>query len=298
MALALLFASLPGPWLTLGLPAGLLFALLDRRVAARAAGVVVVALVAALMVGSTMGGVLLGVGAGVTVVSAAVVARGDRPLGMDTLLAPALATGGLALAAVVTIGGEAVTRWESALAEGVAQGGRRAVEQYRAFGMSSDSLVALEALTRDVAEALVAVWPALATLALWLGAWLGHRVLGRWGRVSANLARRLAPRPFERFRPPEAAVWPLILGLVGLWADIPGVHRAAVNVALALGLVYALAGLAITWWWMGRRGMGSVGRTVLVGLVALFLTPFAAAAWVAIGLSDVWLGFREREPNP
>ena len=127
---------------------------------------------------------------------------------------------------------------------------------------------------------------------------MGHRVLGRWGSVSTNLARRLAPRPFERFRPPEAAVWPLILSLAGLWADVPGVHRTAVNVALALGLVYALAGLAVTWWWMGRRGMGSVARTVLVGLVAVFLTPFAVGAWVAIGLSDVWLGFREREPNP
>jgi hypothetical protein len=62
VALALLFASLPGPWLTLGLPADS-FALLDRRVAARAA-VVVVALVAAPRIGSTIGGVLLGVGRG------------------------------------------------------------------------------------------------------------------------------------------------------------------------------------------------------------------------------------------
>ncbi|HEU4464696.1 MAG TPA: DUF2232 domain-containing protein [Gemmatimonadota bacterium] len=297
MALALLFASLPGPWLTLGLPGGLLFALLDRRVAARAAGVVVVALVAALMVGSTIGAVLLGVGAGVTVVAAAVVARGDRALGMDTLLAPTLATGGLALTAVVAVGGEAVTEWETALAEGVAQGGRRAVEQYRAFGMSPESLTALEALTRDVADALVAVWPALAALALWLGSWLGLRLLGRRGRVSASLVRRLVPRPFERFRPPEGAVWPLIAGLAGLWADVPGVHRAAANVVLALGLVYVLTGLAITWWWTGRRGMGSIARAVLVVLGALFLTPFAVAAWVAIGLADVWLGFREREPN-
>jgi hypothetical protein len=233
----------------------------------------------------------------VTVVSAAVVARGDRPLGMDTLLAPALATAGLALAAVVAVGGAAVTGWETALAAGVAEGGRRAVEQYRAFGMSPDSLAALEALTEDVARALVAIWPSLAAVALWLGAWLGHRVLGRWGRVSTGLARRLAPRPFERFRPPEGAVWPLILGLAGLWADVPGLHRAAVNVALALGLVYVLAGLAVTWWWLGGRGMGSIGRTVLVGLAALFLTPFAVAAWVAIGLADVWLGFRERESN-
>lgn len=298
VGLTLLFGSVPGPWLTLGLPAGLLFALLDRRVGARAVGVVVVAAVAALMVASSIGVALLAVGAGVTVVSSLAVVRGDRSLGMDSLIAPALTTAGLGLGAIVIAAGGVVAGWESALEAGVTQGGRRAVEQYRAFGMSAESLAALEALTLDVAAALVKVWPALAALALWLGAWLGHRVLGRWGRVAAPLARRLTPRPFERFRPPEAAVWPLILCLAGLWADAPGIHRAAVNVALALGVVYALTGLAVTWWWLGRRGMGSFARSALVGLGALFLTPFAAAAWVAVGLADVWLGFREREPNP
>ena len=68
--LLLLFASLPGPWLTLGLPAGLVFALFDRRLAARATGAVVVALVAALMA-SGIGIALLGVGAAVTIVCAA-----------------------------------------------------------------------------------------------------------------------------------------------------------------------------------------------------------------------------------
>ena len=298
MGLTLLLGSLPGPWLTLGLPAGLLFALLDRRVWARAAGVVVVAAVAALMVGTTFGVAMLAVAAGVTVVSSLVVARGDRQLGLDTLLAPALGTAGLALGTIAAVGGGAVAGWEAALEAAVTQGGRRAVEQYRAFGMSAESLAALEALTRDVATALVAVWPALAALALWLGAWLGHRVLGRWGRVAAPLARRLTPRPMERFRPPEAAVWPLILGLAGLWADAPGIQRAAANAALALGVVYGLTGLAITWWWLGRRGLGALWRWVLMGLGVLFLTPFVAAAWVSIGLADVWLGFREREPNP
>jgi Mg2+/citrate symporter len=33
----------------------------------------------------------------------------------------------------------------------------------------------------------------------------------------------------------------------------------------------------------------------LIGLAAMFLTPFVAAAWLTMGLADVWLGFRERE---
>ena len=278
------------------MPAGLLFALFDRRLGARVVGVVVVALVAALMVPSAIGTALLAAGVAVTVVCAAVVARGERRLGMDVLVAPALGTAAVALVVVLTAARGAVSAWESALAASVTEGGRRAIEQYRAFGMSAESLAALEAIARDVAAALVAVWPALAALALWLGVWLAHRLLGRWGRVAPALGRRLAPRPFERFRPGEAAVWPLIAGLAGLWADAPWLHRAAANATLAFGVVYAMTGLAVTWWWLGRRDMGSLGRAVLIGVMVLFLTPFAvAAAWLMIGLADVWLGFRERE---
>jgi hypothetical protein len=281
--------------LTLGLPAGLVFALFDRRLGARVGGVIVVALVAALMAGTGIGIALLGVGAAVTIVSATAVARGDRQLGLDVLVVPALATAGIGLAAALVFGVEAVARWEAALEAGVAEGGRRAVEQYRAFGMSAESLAALEAVSADVAAGLVAIWPALSALALWLGVWIAHRLLGRWGRVGSDFGRRLTPLPFERFRPPEALVWPLIAGLVGLWTDVDWVQRAAANVALALGVVYAIAGLAILWWWLGRRGMGTVWRIALVGISAMLLTPFAAAAWVTIGLADVWVGFRERE---
>lgn len=294
VGLTLLFGSLPGPWLTLGLPAGLLFALLDRRIAARLAGVLVSAFVSALMLGTEIGGALLAVATAVVLVSSVVLIRGERPLGMDTIVAPALTTAGAGLTLVLLVARGAAARWESALAGGVAEGGRRAIAQYRALGVGAESLAMLEQLTRDVAVALVAVWPALAGLALWLGAWLGHRLLGRWGRVSAPLARRLTPRPFERFRAPEAMVWPLILALVGFWVDAPAVHRAAVNVALALGVVYALTGVALSWWWLGRRGTGVIARVFLVGLGAVFLTPFAAAAWVSLGLADVWLGVRER----
>ncbi|HJU86601.1 MAG TPA: hypothetical protein VJ788_04445, partial [Gemmatimonadota bacterium] len=59
-------------------------------------------------------------------------------------------------------------------------------------------------------------------------------------------------------------------------------------------LVYAITGFALTWWWLGRRGMGTIARLALVGVAMLFLAPFAAA-WLTIGLADVWLGFRERE---
>ena len=289
---------MPGPWLTLGLPAGLVFALFDRRLGARVGGVVVVALVAALMAGSGIGIAFLGVGAAVTMVSATVVARGDRQLGLDVLVVPALATSGIGLAAALVFGVDAVAGWEAAYEAKLVEDSRRAVELYRGMGMSGESLAALEAGWADAVAALIAVWPARSALTLWLGVWIAHRLLGRWGRVGSDFGRRLTPLPFERFRPPEALVWPLIAGLVGLWTDVGWVSSAAANIALALGVVYAIAGLAILWWWLGRRGMRTAWRVALVILTALPpFTLFAAAAWVMIGLADVWVGFREREQS-
>jgi hypothetical protein len=82
--------------------------------------------------------------------------------------------------------------------------------------------------------------------------------------------------------------------LAGLWSGADWVQRAAANAPLALGLVYAMTGLALTWWWLSRRGLGTIMRLALVA-PALFLAPLVGALWLVIGLADVWLGFRERE---
>jgi hypothetical protein len=271
------------------------FALFDRRVGARVAGVVVVALVSAMMVGTANGAAFLAVAGAATVVSATAVSRGDRQLGMDTLVAPVLGIAGIGLAIAIAIGGQAIGRWEAAFEARIVESGDQAIAPYRALGMSAETLAAMEALFADLARGVVAVWPALAALGIWLGVWLALRLLGRRGRVGADLGRRLTPRRFERFRPPELLVWPLIAGLAGLWSSADALQRAAGNVALALGVVYAMTGLALTWWWLGRRGMGAIARFLLVGVAATFLTPIVAAAWLTIGLADVWLGFRERE---
>ena len=271
-----------------------MFALFDRRPAVRAAGVVVVALVAALMVGSAIGIAFLAVAGSATVVGATVVARGDRQLGMDVLVAPALAAAGIVFTTALSLGGEAVGRWEAELGAAIAQSGERAIAPYRAFGVGEETLASMEAVYASMAQGLVAIWPALAALAIWLGVWLALRLLGRWGRVGSDLGRRLTPRPFEWFRPPEVLVWPLIAALAGLWSGADWLQRASANTALALGLVYAMTGLALTWWWLGRRGLGTIARLALVA-PALILAPLVAAVWLTIGLADVWLGFRERE---
>jgi hypothetical protein len=277
------------------LPAGLVFALFDRRVGARVAGVFVVALVSALMVGTEIGIAFLAVAGAATIACAFVVVRGDRELGMDGLVAPALATAGVGFATAFAFAGEAMRGWEAVLGSRTEEEIGQVIARYRDLGMAEESMTVMESLMGDVGRALLAIWPALVALTLWLGTWLALRLLGRRGRVGSDLGRRLVPRPFERFRPPEPLVWPLIAGLAGLWSSAGVVQRAAGNVVVSLGLVYAMTGLAVTWWWLGRRGLGTFARVALIGPVAVFLIPFVAAAWLAIGLADVWLGFRERE---
>jgi hypothetical protein len=277
------------------LPAGLVFALFDRRIGARVAGVFVVALVSALMVGTGIGIAFLAVAGAATLACAFVVARGDRELGMDGLVAPALATAGVGFAAAFAFADEAMRRWEAVLGSTTEEEIGRIIARYRDLGMAEESMAVMESLMGNAGRALVAIWPALAALTLWLGVWLALRLLGRWGRVGSDLGRRLSPRTFERFRPPELLVWPLIAVLAGLWSSADWVQRAAANAALALGLVYGLTGFALTWWWLGRRGLGSFARLALIGVAALLVIPLVVAAWLAIGLADIWVGFRERE---
>ena len=208
------------------------------------------------------------------------------------------AASGIGLATAFVFGVKVIARWEGAFEAKLVEEWQGVVELYRAFGMSAESLEALGPLWADTAAGLVAVWPALSALGLWLGVWVAHRLLGRWGRVGSDFGRRLTPLPFERFRPPEVLMWSLIAVLLGFWTEVEWISRAATNVALALGVVYAIAGLAIFWWWLSRRGMGTAWRIALVIIPVVLFPPiivFAVAAWVTIGLADVWMGFRERE---
>jgi len=289
--LGLLLGSLTGPWLTLVLPAAVVFAVHDRRVAVRVAALALALPCVLLALAAPGGAVLVAMAVGALAASLAWIGRG-RGAALGALAPPVLAGAGAGLAlALVAVPG-AVAAWEAMLRRGVAEGGAAALATYRDLGMDPEALAALETLLAAVADWTVRLWPGFAALALWLGAWLAWRLLARWGRTPPALAARLARRDFAEFAVGESVVWLLILGLGGLW--VPPVARAAANAVLVGAILFALDGFAVVWWWFDRRGAGLVVRLIGLALALAFALPILAAAMILVGLADVWLQFRDR----
>lgn len=294
VGLMLLFASLPGPWLTVVFPAAVAFALHDRRTIARIAATVVAGVIAVLMAVTEIGGVLLTAAALAMAGTAWAALRGPRRLGLGEAALPALLGAAVGLAIGAVLAPTAVGSWEAALERGLAVGGEQAIERYRLLGMDEATLRTLEGVTAEAAGWLVRLWPALVALTLWLGAWLAYRLLGRWGRVTAPLGRRLRRRPFVRFRLSEPVVWALIAGLAAMWVPLEMVRRVAANVLVIAAILCALQGLAVGAWWLNRRGMGVGARFLLVVVMLVFLPPVVLVGAVLLGLAEHWLALRER----
>ena len=291
VGLGLLFGSLTGPWVTIGLPAGLAFVLHDRRLAVRAAAFALLAVCVLLTLASPGGPALLALAVGAIGAGAAWVASG-RSGAADALAVPTLAGAGAGWALAALAVPDAVRAWEAMLGRAVGEGAAAALDRYRGLGMDDEALATMAGMFASVGEWVVDVWPALAALGLWLGVWLGGRLLARWGRIASGVERGLTGRPWSAFAVGEPMIWALLLGLVGLW--VPALRREAANVALVAIVLFGLDGLAVAWWWLERRGVSTLLRVVLSLVALAFALPLAAAAAVALGLADLWLQFRDR----
>lgn len=296
VAAALLLGSLPGPWLTLGFPVAAAFAIHDRRVAARAAGWGVVVLVAALMAVTPMGLILLAAAIMAQAATDRIALAGRRRLGLGEAALPAVAGAAVALGLGWLLAPAAVEGWEAALGNGAMAAVRQTVERYRALGLDAAAVNTLELSATAAATGFVRLWPALTALVLWLGVWLGYRLLGRWGRPASSLKRRLGARPFDRFRLGPALIWVVIAALIGLWLPSDMARRTAVNMLAVGAVLYGLQGLAVGVWWMNRRGIGAVMRALLLVALFLLLSPVMIAATVLLGLAEHWLTLRDRTP--
>lgn len=293
IGLTLLFASLPGPWLTIALPTAVAFALHDRRPGARLAAGLVAIVAAALTMAGPGGIALLAAAAVATGLAAAGVVRRNRP-DLGSLVWPTIGGAGCAAGIAVALDVGGIEAWETTLRDAVGAGASQAVDRYRDLGLDPSAIESLESMASAAAVWVVRLWPAAVALGLWLGVWFAYRMLARWGRPPGRTARYLGRRPFARFRPPDAFVWVPILALAGLWLPPEGARRAAENALLAGVVVYGLAGLAIGVWWADQRNLGTGVRLIALALLTLFLPPVLVVGCVALGVADVWIEIRER----
>ncbi|HUP01330.1 MAG TPA: DUF2232 domain-containing protein [Gemmatimonadota bacterium] len=279
-------------------PAAVAFALHDRRFAARAAGLTVAMLIGASMLAARMGAILLASAALAQMGAAWAAQFGPRRLGLGEVALPAIGGAGLGLGMGAVLDPAAVAGWEADLAGSVSRAGEQAIRRYQALGVDPGTLGSLEEMTAVLAAGFVALWPALVTMALWLGAWLGYRLLARWGRLAPPLARRIGHRSFEQFRLGEPLVWCVIVALASLWTPWEPARRLALNALAIGGTLYALQGSAVALWWMNRRGVGTVTRLVLLGIGLVFLTPALVVGAILLGLAEHWVALRDRSPGP
>ena len=132
------------------------------------------------------------------------------------------------------------------------------------------------------------------TFCWWVGTALGARSLGRRPGIT----------PLARFRPAEALIWPLILGLalvlLNLVVPIGPLELAGWNLLLVMLFIYGLAGLGILRFLLDRLGAPR-GMRLLTWLVlgALAFAPGVNAALAVLvsglGVSETWINYRNRE---
>lgn len=147
----------------------------------------------------------------------------------------------------------------------------------------------LEAVGRSVAELQWWLFPALLalqTLAALALAWWGWVRL-RGGRTGAAL------RPLREFRFNDHLVWVLVAGLALLALPLDGVvDRIGANALVLMGALYALRGMAVLAYLVGRAP--SFLSVMFAVLVTLFLYPLVVPTVLVVGLGDTWLDVRKR----
>lgn len=150
----------------------------------------------------------------------------------------------------------------------------------------------------DGAAASAVFYPALLALTAIGGMALAWRCYHRIARAPLGSDAG----PFSAFRFSDQAVWLLVAGLAGLL--LPGTSLTlfgaplrtwAANLLAVMAALYVARGLAI-FVTASRRTPRRV--VAVLGVVAVFLWPFAAGGLVLLGLADSWIDFRRRLESP
>jgi hypothetical protein len=150
----------------------------------------------------------------------------------------------------------------------------------------------------DGAAASAAFYPALLALTAIGGMAIAWRCYHRIARAPIGSEGG----PFGAFRFSDQAVWLLVAGLAvvllprtTLTLFGAPITTWAANLLVVMAALYVARGLAV----FATASRRTPRRVVAVlGIVAVFLWPFAAGGLVLLGLADSWIDFRRRLESP
>lgn len=177
--------------------------------------------------------------------------------------------------------GTAMAQWLDSLDKGGESG---ATALMREVG---DDLVRQAATIARVAADAFPALLALESLAAFGLAWALFHRLSR-ARIGPPLA------PLRDFRFNDQMVWGFVAGLViVLLPAMRGLQAVGWNLLLFFGAIYALRGLGVIAWSLGRvMRARAAGAVAIAGF--LLLGPFAYLPALGLGLIDTWIDWRGR----
>ncbi|WP_153461445.1 YybS family protein [Sediminibacillus terrae] len=133
----------------------------------------------------------------------------------------------------------------------------------------------------------------LVVMALVLGLasqWIGYRIIGRLDKTKLRFP------PFRQFQLPVGLVWIYFAALVVTWVsgDPDSIwHIGAVNVTNLAGLLVALQGLSLVFFYVHHKGMSVAVPIIVIVLTVLF--PFIGLYLLRIlGIIDLGFSLRNR----
>ena len=116
-----------------------------------------------------------------------------------------------------------------------------------------------------------------------------------WYRLLADPAEGPAPLPFREFRFSDHLIWLLVLGLLGVLAQMSGTLTAEASwpgtLLVVMGILYAIRGMAVLW---PTSGPLPAPVLLLVVVGVLFLMKFVFPGLLGLGVADTWFDFRRR----
>ena len=115
-----------------------------------------------------------------------------------------------------------------------------------------------------------------------------------WRRLTARDANPLAALPEFRFR--DELIWVMVTAVVLLVLPLGEIAtRAGANLAVFMGALYALRGVAVLFAFVGMPGPFGLASGFVIGLV---LFPMLFPSAVVLGLTDTWMDLRTRTLRP